>query len=60
MVEESFKRNKVINLVPFGDGGFIESFNKVEVKQSTKSGYQGQLDMLIDDIKENRKMDLEL
>ncbi len=55
MVEESFKGNKVINLAPFGDGGFIEAFNKVEVKQSTKSGYQGQLDMLIDDIKENKK-----
>ncbi|MFR4050816.1 MAG: transcription-repair coupling factor, partial [Clostridium perfringens] len=55
VVEESFKGNKVINLAPFGDGGFIESFNKVEVKQSTKSGYQGQLDMLIDDIKENKK-----
>lgn len=55
-VKEEFKSNKLIALTPFGEsGGLFETINNVEIKQSTMSGYQGQLEMLIEDIRKKKK-----
>ncbi|MGG5463159.1 transcription-repair coupling factor [Clostridium sp. B9] len=56
LVRESFKGNRLINLSPLGEGGsFIEAINKVDFKQTTMNGYQGQFELLIDDIREKKK-----
>ena len=55
-VKEEFKSNKLIALTPFAEStGFSEIINNVDFKQSTMNGYQGQLEMLIEDIRKKKK-----
>lgn len=53
---EKFEKNVDIVLQEiYKEGSFLKSFNKLEIQASELTGYQGQLDLLINDILSKKK-----